>query len=167
MTLQITGTTVINSGCCLVNIANASSGITSNTYVIRNTDGSICFNNIFTEGSYICGGYLICKSAGLAWIVAPNTTEVSRTWYLRNDAITRAQTVTGYTTGWFVPTCVQIQNPGFNCRGYWDSYSTPYYWSSTEETASTAFLVYVSNGASSSRLKSATYCVRSFRCVTY
>jgi hypothetical protein len=63
--------------------------------------------------------------------------EVSRTWYLRNDANTTAQSVSG-CTGWFVPTCGQLQNPGYCCRSFWGPspcYSSTDYWSSTEYNA--------------------------------
>jgi hypothetical protein len=64
------------------------------------------------------GGNLICISSGVYWIVAPGSSEVARTWYLRNDANTTAQSVSG-CTGWFVPTCAQLQNPGYCCRTFW------------------------------------------------
>jgi hypothetical protein len=120
-------------------------------------------------GSNVAGGYLICKSGGLAWIVAPSSTEVARTWYCRNDALTTANT-TGYS-GWFIPTCDQIQNPGFVCRTYWDSISNTYYWTSTESSTNYAWY-YLMCGAGgfapfSFNCKASTRCVRAFRCVTY
>jgi hypothetical protein len=78
------------------------------------------------------GGFLICCSSPTRWVVAPNTSEVSRTWYLREDANTTAQSVSG-CTGWFVPTVTQLQNPGYTCRDFWDSFSFSNYWSSYRE----------------------------------
>ena len=117
-------------------------------------------------GSNIEGGYLICKSSSVLWIVAPAATEVSRNWYSRNDANTRAQQVSG-CTGWFVPTCGQLQNPGYTCRTYWDSYSSAYFWSSTESDSFNARSVYFFNGYTTNLNKLNTRCVRAFRCVTY
>lgn len=117
-------------------------------------------------GTSIEGGRLICRASNVAWIVAPAESEVSRNWYSRNDANTRAQQVSG-CTGWFVPTCGQLQNPGYVCRTYWDSYSSTIYWSSTEDNSNYAWFVYFGNGITFNLNKTHTFCVRAFRCVTY
>ena len=114
------------------------------------------------------GSRIICKNGGLAWLVAPISTEVSRTWYCREDAVTRAIAVTSLTTGWFVPTCGQLCNPGYLCRSFWDSYSSSaFYWSSTDINSGTACSVYFSNGNAYITNKAESPCVRAFRCVTY
>ena len=115
------------------------------------------------------GGINICyqgSGAGVLWVVSPFSSQVSRTWYCRNDANTRAQAITGCTT-WFVPTVSQLQNPGYTCRTLWDSFSSASYWSSTEGTATAACSVYFGNGGTNNVNKGSTYCVRAFRCVTY
>ena len=115
------------------------------------------------------GGFLICKASPLRWVVSPRSAEVSRTWYLRNDANTRAQQVSG-CTGWFVPTVSQLQNPGYCCRSFWGPspcFSSTTYWSSTEVTANHACTVMFANGIALNILKTSTDCVRAFRCVTY
>jgi hypothetical protein len=113
------------------------------------------------------GGFLICKSSPTRWVVAPNTSEVSRDWYCRNDANTRAQQVSG-CTGWFVPTLSQLQNPGYTCRTFWDSFCSTAYWSSTEGGAAQACgVAFYSGNTTNFGGKVYTYCVRSFRCVTY
>jgi hypothetical protein len=119
------------------------------------------------------GGRAICiqptcfTGGGTVWIVAPNTSEVSRSWYSRNDANTRAQQVSG-CTGWFVPSVEQLLNPGYTCRTYWDSYSSFPYWSSTESSSYSAFGVYFIYGnAGGFASKGFNRCVRAFRCVTY
>ena len=109
---------------------------------------------------------LICKAGGTAWIVAPNTAEVSRTWYCIQDAITQAQNITG-ALGWFVPSVGQLQNPGYICRTYWDSFSATFYWSSTECNATFGCIVRFTDGGAFNNPKSGTYCVRAFRAVTY
>jgi len=128
-----------------------------NTFLAQNT----------SLGDPVIGGYLICRSGGTLWIVAPASSEVSRTWYDRDDAVTTATNCTS-ATGWFVPTCGQLQNPGYCCKTYWDSYSSTYYWSSTEFGSLRAWIVcfingFTDDGGYNPNLK----CVRAFRCVTY
>jgi hypothetical protein len=111
---------------------------------------------------------LICKSAGVGWIVAPSITQVSRTWYCRDDALLEAQLFTQTCcTQWFVPTVTQLQNPGYCCRTFWDSFSSAFYWSSTERNAAYGCAVCFANGSVSGLQKDTTRCVRAFRCVTY
>ena len=110
---------------------------------------------------------IICKNGGIAWLVAPMSAEVSRTWYCREDAVTRAIAVTTLTTGWFVPCVGQLQNPGYLCRSFWDSYSSTTYWSSTEFNASNASAVNFNTGTPGINVNTNTFCVRAFRCVTY
>ena len=115
------------------------------------------------------GGFLICKASPLRWVVSPISAEVSRTWYLRNDANTRSQAVSG-CTGWFVPTLSQLENPGYCCRSFWGPspcYSSTIYWSSTEAIATHACNVSFNSGSTSSFTKPNSFCVRAFRCVTY
>jgi hypothetical protein len=70
-------------------------------------------------------------------------------------------------TGWFVPTCAQLQNPGYTCRVYWDSFSSAAYWSSTEFNATAAWFVGFNSGNAGYYFKTYTRCGRAFRCVTY
>jgi hypothetical protein len=121
-------------------------------------------------GQYAEGGYLICKSGGVGWIVSPYGAEVRRTWYCRNDAVTRAQQVSG-CTGWFVPTQSQMANPGSECRNFWDnvSYYSQRYWTSTESTSINGVFVYIYayTYSAGGRSKGSYSNVRAFRCVTY
>jgi hypothetical protein len=150
----------------LNNIINTYSFITTETAPVVAIPGAL--------GSSFEGGYVICKASGLAWIVSPYSAEVSRDWYNRNDANTTAQAVTG-SSGWFVPTCGQLQNPGDLCRDFWGPspcYSNQgfggLYWTSTEVSGGNAWMVVVGYGfALDFFSKSYSYCVRSFRCVTY
>jgi len=115
------------------------------------------------------GGFLICKASPLRWVVSPYSAEVSRNWYNRNDANTRAQQVSG-CTGWFVPTRTQLQNPGYCCRSFWGPspcYSSTRYWSSTEHIAHFACTVCFNTGNAGTTGKHLSFCVRAFRCVTY
>ena len=117
-------------------------------------------------GSAACGGIVICGAANIGWILAPSSAEVLRSWNNINDANTRAQQVSG-CTGWFVPTYGQLQNPGYTCRTYWDSYASWPYWSSTEGYATAAWIVDFFSGNVSYDFKTNSRCVRAFRCVTY
>jgi hypothetical protein len=113
------------------------------------------------------GGINICyQGTGVLWVVAPSQSEVSRTWYNRNDASTRAQAVTGCTT-WFVPTQSQLANPGYTCRTYWDSYSATNYWADTAATGGSGDMVSFVTGQAFCYFKTNSGAVRAFRCVTY
>ena len=167
MAIQISGCTVIDNSRNLTNIANSSVCPCANTFVLRGADGKISSSSIpLNLGDSFEGGLLICCSGSVYWIVSPDSAQVARTWYCRNDANTTAQSVSG-CTGWFVPTVTQLLNPGFCRRNYWDSFSSSRYWSSTELNANTACYVCFANGAGSTGSKAGTYCVRAFRCVTY
>jgi hypothetical protein len=134
----------------------------------RVTFGSSCWKvNDYSLGSSFGGGYLICKSGGVGWIVSPYSTEVTRGAPNSNDAVTTAQAAAA-CGDWFVPTCGQLQNPGSICRDYWDCYSSNcWYISSTPFGPSGARIVRISDGAASSYVTGTAACVRAFRCVTY
>ena len=118
-------------------------------------------------GSSFGGGFLICKpGSSPAWVVSPVSAEVGRTWYNRNDANTSAQQISG-CTGWFVPTLSQLQNPGYACRSFWDTYFGTRYWSNTDYNATRTCTLDFGAGSTSLLRKNGVYCVRAFRCVTY
>jgi hypothetical protein len=124
--------------------------------------------NVALGSTFQCGR-VICKNGGIAWIVAPSCSQVSRNWYNRDDAVTTALACTAGATGWFGPTVSQLQNPGYLCGTYWDYFSPGYYWSSTENPgfANYACNVLFTNGVTYAFSKTNTVCVRAFRCVTY
>ena len=143
-------------------------------YVGLNTTGADThsFTTVVPQlGDPYEGGFVMCKAAPLRWVVSPYSAEVSRTWYLREDANTRAQQVSG-CTGWFVPTCNQLKfTPGFPCRSFWGPspcYSAAtQYWSSTEDSDNRACTVCFTSSTSEDVHKAHQRCVRAFRCVTY
>lgn len=147
-----------------------------NGFVGLNTTGasSYSFNtkDVANLGDPSGGGFVICKSGGTQWIVSPYSAEVSRSWYNRSDANTRAQQVSG-CTAWYVPfgsfTALELYNPGWICRQFWDAYSNSIYWSNTEFNANRAGnICFQFNGWGSPHVtKSAICCVRAFRCVSY
>jgi len=121
-------------------------------------------------GSSYEGGFLICKqSPNVRWVVSPYSAEVSRTWYNRNDASSRAQQVSG-CSGWFVPTPNQLQNPGFACRSFWGPSPcfSGEYWSDSDFNDYSARTIYMTNGCiRTANNKQYGKPVRAFRCVTY
>ena len=67
------------------------------------------------------GGYLVCCASNTFWIVAPKaSTEVSRIYARADTTTAQANTACG---DWFVPSKSQLQNQGYTCRTYWDSYT--------------------------------------------
>ena len=143
----------------------------SATITARGTNvTSLTFDTAAPLGSRpnIACGFLLCKTGGnTAWIVAPRCSEVSRTWYCRDDAVTTANTCSGCSGVWFIPTITQLQNPGYTCRQYWDLFSSAIYWSSTELNATYACFVCFNTGTPNRTFKTNVRCVRAFRCVTY
>jgi len=121
-------------------------------------------------GGEVEGGFLICKSSGTAWIAAPASTEVSRSWYSRNDAITtaNAQAACG---DWFLPSCGQyVSGPPYACRSFWDSYSSTTYHTTTEYDSNIVWgfnMGQTGSPAANLNLKEQVCCLRAFRIVSY
>ena len=163
-------------------MSNLSDFVLSNTVDTATTfssnadvyfDGTLVSSSTPVEKEYCGGGQIICKASSVAWIVAPRCAEVSRAWADRDDAVTTANTCTGFS-GWFVPTIAQLQNPGYSCRVNWEypefaAYNSASYWSSTQRNATNAYDLSMSSGTSNTSVhnKTNTSCVRAFRCVTY
>ena len=158
---------VVDSGCFLNAAGDSDSGnATINTY------------NFTTEtdvpplGDAFEGGYLICCGGGTAWIVSPTASTVCRTWHSRYNAVTRAQQCTG-CSGWFVPSCSQLKNPGFVCRTYWPETPNGFFWSNSTGVSapdnSWAIRLYVNTLGSApyDGPRLAGFCVRAFRTVSY
>ena len=145
-------------------------------------NANYCYNTAyFTRVARVCpasstalvdGSFLICKAGGVAWFVAPASTEISRTWGGTTDVsgwspLSACLSAAGYTpTEWFVPTQGQLQNPGFVCRANW-SYTITNYWSSTDGSGAFARYVNFVNNCSNCTAKGNSLPVRAFRCVTY
>lgn len=114
------------------------------------------------------GGRLICNAANVRWIVANSSTEVCRSWPLRNDAITTAQQESGLT-GWFIPACQDLVNPGYCCRSFWQ-YGNICYWSNCRPPANyKPWSVRIYSVLSVNNFCYSNVCLRTraFRCVTY
>jgi hypothetical protein len=127
------------------------------------------------------GSRIICKSSGIAWIVAPSCTQVNQTWNGTTSLLVgdkccicdwstlQTQLITcGFNPcDWFVPSLSQLQNPGYACRTQWDTFSATAYWVSTENTATNGCCLRFTDGGSYNSPKTASHPVRAFRCVTY
>jgi len=130
------------------------------------------------------GSRIICKAGGTAWIVAPVSTQVVVTWNgTTNTQVGNKCCVCDWPclntqmincgfnpADWFVPSCSQVQNPGYVCRCRWDS--NPFnvsgcFWSSTEHNATHAVEHQSQQGAPYIFPKAFSGCIRAFRCVTY
>lgn len=74
-----------------------------------------------------CGGFYYClDGTNKRWFVAPCCAEVSRCHFLKDDAITLANSCVG-SCGWFIPDFSNLYN-GFSCRSYWDAYTSDWHW---------------------------------------
>jgi len=175
------GGTVLNlNNSAFPNATNKIFPVMSSGFVVANGSNFAGINTVgsgvtysFTTKSLVLGdafggGFLICQSGGTRWVVAPSSTEIVSDWYSRASAVTNAGTVTG-CTGWFVPSCGQLQNPGYTCRVYWDCYRPSFgaYWSNTEVSAGNAWLVQFGPGSTISGSKIYSAGGRAFRCVSY
>ena len=144
-------------------MANLTSNQVCNICCIHYNAGLRCC----ALGSLVEGGYLFAKRGGIGWIVACSSRQVSRVWASRADAVTVAQA--GNACGdWFVPSRTNLQL-GFDCKSFWDSYSSANYWSSTEygSGGGVAFAMNLICGNAGTYATTSTYCVRAFRRVFY
>ena len=138
---------------------------------------NICYCGIrcCALGCCVEGGNLFAKRGRVAWIVAPATSEVSRCWPLRADAVTTAQAA--FACGdWYIPSRNDLFH-GFECNTYWSAAKTANaYWSNTEysfgpgppATSGNAWMIIFYKGGCLTRVKANhTCCVRAFRKVYY
>ena len=137
------------------------------------------------------GSRLICKAGGVAWFVAPDSTEVGVPWangcyqgintsskccisewgVLGNclSTITCCWGTNGNNvySSWSVPTQAQLCNPMFTCRINWNCNGSAKYWSSQNQSADGACTFYFLNGSVSTANKIYSCPVRVLKCVTY
>jgi hypothetical protein len=111
------------------------------------------------------GSIVLQKSNGLALLVAPKNTEVVTTWSQEFSEVFGKLKEQGFNPSqWFVPTKEQLQ---LAYRVIPDSFSSAFYWSSTEFNATIACGVLFNFSLAGYSTKTNTFCVRAFRCVTY
>jgi hypothetical protein len=127
------------------------------------------------------GSRIICRAGGVAWIVAPSSTEVGQTWNNSTTTLVGNKCcVSDWPTlcarliacgfnpnDWCVPNMTDLNNPGYVCRSKWDTFSATDYWSSTEASSPISCGVGFYNGNQFAGSKTNTNCVRAFRRVTY
>ena len=142
-------------------MANLTSNQVCNICCIHYSAGLRCC----ALGTLVEGGYLIAKQGGLAWIVACSTQQVSRSWYCRADAVTVAE-ASNACGDWFVPSRIDL-TLGHDCKSFWDSFSSALYWSNTQTSSAFAWRVCFTTGCLIDGSKTAVYCVRAFRRVSY
>ena len=119
-------------------------------------------------GSLVEGGYLFAKRGGIGWIVACASTQVTRTWTARGDAVTTAQ-ASNACGDWFVPSKSDLL-VGFACNSFWDSFTASSYWANTltSSYSTTGWYVMFGSGVVRYTLNKTTICpVRAFRRVSY
>ena len=144
------------------------------TTIRRDRSGGI---RSYCLGCSVEGGYLIYKEGGVAWIISPCTTQVVRTWYGRNDAVTTAENTSPCCTDWFVPSAYDMYIMA-DSRDFWDGGVSGPYWSDTEEGCCASFVGccalcfricpnVILNSASQAGRKPCSYQVRAIRKVYY
>lgn len=127
------------------------------------------------------GSRIICRAGGFAWIIAPSCTEVAQSW---NNSTTTlvgnkccvcdwptlcARLIAcGFNPNdWCVPSVTDLNNPGYFCRTKWDCFQSNRYWTSIENTATTANDIQFSNGGGGAVAKTSGSFVRAMRRITY
>jgi hypothetical protein len=111
------------------------------------------------------GSIVLQKSNGLALLVSPQSTQVEAKWSKEFPEVFEALKSQGFNPSqWFIPTQEQLL---IAYRNVPNEFSSTYFWSSTEATATLACLVLFTIGNSYIFIKADVNCVRAFRCVTY
>ena len=141
-----------------------------------------CLVKSLAVGCSVLGGTLICKSAGVAWIVAPPSTHVTGIWtdglYCGIDldrccvcdwpSVQIALCNAGFNPSqWFIPSRDKLFNPGYVCRSLWCTCNTSPFWASTDFSANDAGAIAFDNGAFRVDNKANNFNVRAFRCISY
>lgn len=136
-------------------------------FVGLNTTGAVTYSYSTPElqlGDNYEGGIYICGSGGTQWIVAPDSTQVQRSWYSRADAVTTAN-ANAACGDWFVPSCDQLRNPGWVCRTYW-SFANKM-WTNSSRQNTDGWYIQRSDGVAHPHYRNRTYAVIAFRTVSY
>ena len=111
------------------------------------------------------GSIVLKKENGLALLVAPKSTEVEATWSKEFPEVFQKLKEQGFNPSqWFVPTKEQLQ---FAYQNIPNEFSSAIYWSSTEVSATCAYIVGYISGIVGYGYKTFKYYARAFRCVTY
>ena len=111
------------------------------------------------------GCIVLKKENGLALLVAPKSTDVCATWSKEFPKVFKKLEEQGFNPSqFFIPTKEQLN---LAYKTIPQHFASTGYWSSTEINATNACFQNFRNGSIISTSKTATFCVRAFRCVTY
>lgn len=163
-----------------VEFGNSQTSLLNRLYI--NASRNCPVGTTLTDGSR-----LICKAGGVAWFVAPDSTQIGSQWANNQyndqlvgnkccvsewgtlDTLLSANVCGYFPTDWFVPTFAQMGNPGYLCRANW-GFSAATYYTSTEASSRVACCYYFGgtfNNFPQCWCKGCGASVRAFRCVTY
>jgi hypothetical protein len=107
---------------------------------------------------------VIHKECNRILIAAPKETEVYSKWTPEFSEVFESLKSHGFTPSqWHVPTIEELKLAYKNAK---DSFSSAYYWSSTEISAAIGCSLYFGFGNTYNFTKTGTFCVRAFRWVT-
>jgi hypothetical protein len=110
------------------------------------------------------GCIVLQKSNGVALLVAPKSTDVRAAWSKKFPEVFMKLEEEGFNPSqFFIPTKEQLN---LAYKTIPQHFSSAFYWSSTEITATNA-CIQLFNGSFISFSKTLAICVRAFRCVTY
>jgi hypothetical protein len=113
------------------------------------------------------GSIVVKKENGLALLAGPASVEVICQWTKAfPDVFVKLKEQEFNISQWFVPTKEQL-NLAFQNPKVREHFASSFYWSSTEVSSTGACLQFFSSGSISSGSKTATFCVRPFRCVVF
>ena len=154
------------------------------TWWLRTKEAADYYARICPLGTILPDGSAVwCRTLGQAWIVAPSSTQITDQWAsgrYNNTLVGGVASICcicewsnvcnrlvscGFNPcDWFIP-CNDILVNSYNCRAFWDTYSSTNYWSSGEFNASVACVVFFNNSGQCIFNKINTGCVRSVRCI--
>jgi len=111
------------------------------------------------------GSIVVDKQGNMALLAAPATTEVECQWSKEFRPVFDKLAEEGFNPSqWFIPSKEQLQLAYNNCG---EHFASDFCWSSTEVSSTTACDLFFYNGDIFSNTKSASFCVRAFRCVSF
>jgi len=111
------------------------------------------------------GSIVVDKQGNMALLAAPKSTQVKCKWTKEFRPVFDKLAEEGFNPSqWFIPSKEQLQLAYNNCK---EHFASGYYWSSTEVSSFNACLLSFILGSVYSSSKSASYCVRAFRCVSF
>ena len=113
------------------------------------------------------GCIVLQKENGMALLVAPESTDIAATWSKEFHKVFENLKEEGFNPSqFFIPTQEQL-NLAYKTLPQHFANLNPYYWSSTEASGHTAYVLHFNLGCTINFSKLNMFYVRAFRCVTY